>query len=83
MRQAVRDFGQKLDSTTPGLFYYAGHGIQVGGVNYLVPVEADIALQSEVPDSTLSVDFVLSVMDERKAPLKRKERASAKIFLSS
>ncbi|MFZ4617654.1 MAG: caspase family protein [Rectinemataceae bacterium] len=70
MKQAVRDFGARLDERTPGLFYYAGHGIQVSGVNYLVPVDADIALQAEVADSTLSVDFVLSVMDEKKTPLK-------------
>jgi uncharacterized caspase-like protein len=70
MRQAVRDFGSRLDDRTPGLFYYAGHGIQVAGTNYLVPVDADLKLQAEVPESTLSVDFVLSVMDEKKAPLK-------------
>ena len=45
MLRAIRDFGKKLDEygeNTVGLFYFAGHGIQSGGVNYLIPVGANI-----------------------------------------
>jgi Caspase domain len=41
MRRAVAEFGERITSGGVGLFYYSGHGIQVGK-NYLVPVDADI-----------------------------------------
>lgn len=49
-----------------GLFYYAGHGIQVGGRNYLIPVEADILREDEVAFSSLNLDFVLQKLDTAK-----------------
>ena len=42
MKRAIRDFGRKLGLGGVGLFYYSGHGLQVDGVNYLVPVQAPI-----------------------------------------
>src|SRR5499426_2223456 len=38
MDEAVRAFGQKIKDGGVGLFYFAGHGVQVEGVNYLAPV---------------------------------------------
>jgi uncharacterized caspase-like protein len=38
---AVQDFGKLLEGADVGLFYYAGHGVQVRGANYLVPIGAD------------------------------------------
>lgn len=46
-----------------GLFYYAGHAIQVQGENYLIPVGADIRREHEVPDECLSVSSVLRAME--------------------
>jgi uncharacterized caspase-like protein len=45
MKRLIREFGQKLKGGGSGLFYYAGHGVQSTGRNYLIPIEADI--QSE------------------------------------
>ena len=51
LRRVVQAFGAQLQGADVGLFYYAGHGIQVRGANYLVPVganptrEADISFQ--------------------------------------
>ncbi|MCC2110918.1 MAG: caspase family protein, partial [Hyphomicrobiales bacterium] len=45
LKRAVRDFSQRLEAAGPdgvGLFYYAGHGLQVDGTNYIVPVDARI-----------------------------------------
>src|SRR4029078_10796148 len=43
MEQMIREFGDRLRSTCGvGLFYYAGHGVQIAGRNYLIPVNADI-----------------------------------------
>jgi len=42
MTEAIREFGNELVRGGAGLFYYAGHGMQVRGRTYLVPVDADI-----------------------------------------
>ena len=43
MGRAVIEFGRKLGPTTVALFFYAGHGIQARGRNYLIPVDATLA----------------------------------------
>jgi len=63
MVQALRDFGQTIQGGGVGLLYYAGHGMQVKGKNYLVPVDADLASEDEVPYNTLDADAVLAKME--------------------
>lgn len=64
MRQALRDFEQQLrQQRGVGLFYYAGHGVQLNGRNYLIPVGADIHQEFEVPDESLDADAVLRAME--------------------
>ena len=48
MREAIRTFGAKIAEGGVGLFYFAGHGMQVKGRNYLMPIGADIAQEDEV-----------------------------------
>jgi hypothetical protein len=63
MTEKVRQFGDKLKSDgSVGLFYYAGHGVQVGGRNYLIPVEADIPREDEIDFNAFNVDLVLRKM---------------------
>jgi caspase domain-containing protein len=62
-RRAINDFGKKLREGSVGLFYYAGHGLQVNGRNYLVPVDAAIEEESEVEIEAVDVGAVLSRMD--------------------
>ena len=66
---AARDFGDKLKGATVGLFYFAGHGLQVRGRNFLVPVDADIAREDEVPYRSLDVNEVLDKMDAARTPI--------------
>ena len=63
MENLIREFGNKLANGGTGLFYYAGHGIQVGGENYLVPVEADIPEEDEVRYSAVPLNLVLTKMN--------------------
>lgn len=65
----VREFGDKLKGATVGLFYFAGHGLQVRGRNFLVPVDADIAREDEVPYRSLDVNEVLDKMDSARTPI--------------
>ncbi len=48
MKQAIRAFGKQLRNGGVGLFYFAGHGIQVKGSNYLIPIGVQIESESEV-----------------------------------
>jgi hypothetical protein len=61
---AVDEFGAKIahDPHAVGLFYYAGHGIQVNGKNYLVPVDAVIESESDLKSSAYDADMVLDAM---------------------
>lgn len=64
MRKLIRKFGKRLKSTLGvGFFYYAGHGVQYQGKNYLIPLRADIEEEHDIPDDAISVDRILSTMD--------------------
>ncbi|MBS4048925.1 MAG: caspase family protein [Alphaproteobacteria bacterium] len=62
MQRAVVEFGRKLNSETVGLFYFAGHGMQVRGANYLIPVKAEIASEDEVEVEGVDVSYVMARM---------------------
>jgi branched-chain amino acid transport system substrate-binding protein len=64
MRQAIREFGSELRRAQVGLFYFAGHGIQVKGANYLVPVGADIDNEADTEDLAIDANFALRTMEE-------------------
>ena len=64
MIERIRDFGTKLtDTKAVGLFFYAGHGLQVNGDNYLVPVNANIQKQQDVELETVNLQRVLGEME--------------------
>lgn len=64
MRQAIRKFGTELRRAQVGLFYFAGHGIQVKGANYLVPVGADIQSEADTEDLAIDANYALRTMEE-------------------
>ncbi len=64
MESAVREFGLKLRQGGVGLFYYAGHGVQVAGENYLVPVNAVIQSEGDVKFGALNAGLVLAKMED-------------------
>ncbi|MFM7787269.1 MAG: caspase domain-containing protein, partial [Microcystis panniformis] len=49
-----------------GLFYYAGHGIQVRGTNYLIPIGESLDYEANNPHRTLSLNEVVALMEEAK-----------------
>lgn len=64
MKRLLRDFGKSLKAGGTGLFYYAGHGVQSKGHNYLIPIDADIQSETDVEDTAVDVNLVLEYMDE-------------------
>ena len=59
----IRDFARALGTADAGLFYYAGHGLQVGGQNYLVPVDARLESERDLDFEAVKIDFVLRQME--------------------
>jgi formylglycine-generating enzyme required for sulfatase activity len=63
MQNLIRDFGNRLaDTKGVGLFFYAGHGIAANGMNFLIPVDADIQAEDEIDNFSVSMDFLLGKM---------------------
>jgi hypothetical protein len=62
MNDVVADFGEKLGEGDTALFFFAGHGIQVQGRNYLIPTDARITSEQRVRLETLDVEAVLDQM---------------------
>ena len=60
MKRAIRDFGRKLGQGGVGLFYYAGHGIEVGGENFMIPLNAPIQFEDDVDVEAVSVNLLLA-----------------------
>ena len=63
MQVAVREFGDALKAGGVGLFYFAGHGVQVKGRNFLIPVDAIIEREDEVAYNSLDANQVLDKME--------------------
>jgi formylglycine-generating enzyme required for sulfatase activity len=61
--RAVQTFGAQLSEADVGLFYYAGHGLQVGGKNYLVPVDANPTREVDVDFQMLDTTLLLHQME--------------------
>jgi hypothetical protein len=63
LRRAIREFSVKIQQGGVGLFYYAGHGVQIKGENYIVPVDAAPESADEVDDDAVNVSYVLEKME--------------------
>lgn len=62
MRSAIKEFSRKIQGGSVGLFYYAGHGMQSGGRNFLIPIGAQIEAEGDLVLETLDLNSVLEQM---------------------
>ena len=66
--RAVREFGRAATGSKIALFYYSGHGLQIDGANYLVPIDADPTSPKDLPFMVVNAQVVL---DEVNDPVNR------------
>lgn len=66
MRKALRDFGGRARDAEVAVIYYAGHGIELDGTNYLIPTDATLETDSDVLDETLALDRALFAVEPAK-----------------
>jgi hypothetical protein len=69
MEEAIHDFGLKLKRGGAGLFFYAGHGIQINGRNYLIPIGARIEKETDAKYQAIDAEMVLDEMGNAGNPL--------------
>src|SRR6202171_4975525 len=71
MTEKLLDFGKKAEGADVALFFYAGHGIAVNGINYLLPVDADLKSEMDVKlGAAINVDLTLEqTMNDAKVKL--------------
>jgi Caspase domain len=65
-KQAVRDFRQNLTGGDEVLFFYAGHGVQLGNANYLLPIDVQGDQEDQVKDDAILLQKVLDDLEEKK-----------------
>ena len=65
IKEKVREFSEKLKSYDVGMFYYSGHGVEVNGINYIVPVDiVRTASATDIGEECVATDFILKKMSE-------------------
>lgn len=65
LKQAVRSFTREIDSASVALFYYAGHGLQVNGRNYIIPTDATLQREADLDFETMDLNFVLRQLERK------------------
>lgn len=64
MRKVIDEFGNRLRNYDVGLFFYAGHGIQAKGSNYLIPINANLQSENDVVYNCVNAGRVLGEMED-------------------
>lgn len=64
MGQALKDFKKTLKNSDVGLFFFAGHGMQIDGGNYLAAIDTDVSGEDEAKYSSLPLNRVIDVMEK-------------------
>lgn len=70
MNEGVKDFAKKAANYDVALFFYAGHGMQSEGENYLIPINAELETQADVKYNCTSLNYLLDKLDECGCPMK-------------
>src|SRR6185369_8639937 len=66
MRRALRDFADQARNADIAVVYYAGHGIEINGTNYLIPTDAALERDTDVYDEAYSLDRILLAIEPAK-----------------
>jgi hypothetical protein len=64
MDRALKDFRQKLTGHEIGLFFFAGHGVQIEGENYLIAIDTDLSDETDAKHSSLALNRIVESMEK-------------------
>lgn len=68
-KDAIYEFTGKVNRNSVAAFYFAGHGIQMDGVNYLIPTTAALRTKSDLEDESVQINYLMSELESRAAAL--------------
>jgi hypothetical protein len=66
MERQIRDFRDRLENADIAVFFFAGHGLQVAGKNYLVPIDAKLTRAGDLDLDAIDLQVVLAQMEQRR-----------------
>src|SRR4051812_47194426 len=66
MRRVLREFADQVRDAEVAVVYFAGHGIEVNGVNHIIPVDAALERDIDVEDETISLERVSQLIEPAK-----------------
>ena len=66
MQEALADFGDKALTADVALFYYAGHGFQMDGLSYLMPIDAELKTKNRAKIENVNLEMVIDYLSEAK-----------------
>ena len=62
-KRAIREFANETRTADIAVIYFAGHGIEIGGINYLIPVDAKLASDFDAEDDAVSLDRIVRTLE--------------------
>jgi uncharacterized caspase-like protein len=68
-KDVLYEFTDKINKNSIILFYFAGHGVEVDGVNYLIPTKAAIKTKSDIDDESVQLNYILREFSSRRSEL--------------
>lgn len=66
LTEELKSFGDRARNANWAIIFFAGHGVEVGGINYLVPVDAELASADHIADEAVSLDRVTNKLEGAK-----------------
>ncbi len=67
MFDALREFGARLNENTVAVLYYAGHAVQLRDHNFMIPVDAEIRNEDEIPVQGMDLSYILAQMSRARS----------------
>ena len=68
-KDAIYEFSGKLNENSVAFFYFAGHGLQIDGLNYLVPTNAALRTKSDIEDESVQINHLMNELETRRAAI--------------
>lgn len=68
-KDAIYEFTGNINEKSVAFFYFAGHGLQIDGINYLIPTRAALKTKSDIDDESIQINYLMSELEARQAAL--------------
>lgn len=67
IKESIRNFRNSLEVNDTALFYYAGHGVQIDGINYIIPIDSNVEYEKDVEYEAINMDYIMTSLENSKS----------------